>query len=80
MSIDLEKLPEIKARLDAGQRFNTYQTRRGGWLICLGPVSDALPLATSGHSKHADLIENVLRSAFGQPSSLVKASDNDDRD
>lgn len=75
MQLDTSKLPEIKARLDGGQKFNVYQTRRGDWLICIGPVTDALPIATAAEAAHADLIEDALRSAFGQLPSLVKATD-----
>jgi len=60
--------PQIRERLDAGQKFNLYDIgRREGerYVICIGPITDQpLSLAETHDETAGNLIVEALRVAF----------------
>lgn len=66
-----DKLAGLIARLEAGQKFNAYETSSGRYLIAIGPVTNALSLTTCGLPEVADFIVAALRKAHGQPEALA---------
>lgn len=67
--------PQITERLATGQKFNAYafgdHDEDGGWLVCIGPVtnafSNAFSIVETADPAVANLIVDALRFAAEQP-------------
>jgi len=59
-------IPEIALRLQQGQQFNTYELVPRGFVVCLGPITDPLPIADVGDERVATMLEAALREMAGQ--------------
>lgn len=72
MTPSLTAPEHVQTRLDAGQRFNAYETARGDtYLISIGPISNLLHLAQCHDAEVADMVVDALRAAFGQQPALA---------
>ena len=63
--------PQITERLATGQKFNAYAfgdyDEDGGWLVCIGPVTNAFSIVETANPAVANLIVDALRFAAQQP-------------
>ncbi len=63
--------PQITERLATGQKFNAYafgdHDQDGGWLVCIGPVTNAFSIVETADPAVANLIVDALRFAAQQP-------------
>lgn len=64
---DLDRWPDIRDRLVAGQMFNSYGMTNGKACVGLGPVTNCLVLAVTHDDATADFLAEALRAATGQP-------------
>ena len=74
MANHLNKIPAVRARVEAGQMFNAYESSSGGFLVGVGPVTDFLMFARTFTAEMADMIVDALRDARGQPRLITSLS------
>jgi len=78
---DAIKWPDsVAKRLAEGAQFNAYNRSGGGFVIGLGPVTNALFIAKIATAPCANMLVDVLRIAAGQPLQSCPVEEIDDDD